>query len=328
MPVVGPAWGAYVLFRIAGSLQKHLFAQWNRGPLEQARGTFRRALKSTDPAIRARARKGLDLVNMAFGAWDFAEGVAYDDPVELLADLASLGVKLHLFRAGAPFLQRILKAAGTNISIRGIEVMVAAFGVIAGGVDPKGLTRFLERFTDTKKLGEDAGRLAGETFDLLAAALDLSADVASGNLLAIPGGVAHIAQQAGDFIGALVGFAQKVEGFIPVPETKEARERTRRGFAEDLEKAGRGTPKKAVESATVRGFREDVEKAGRVPTRVRPRVSVRRPRVQPTRETWPLRDPIVPDVRSDLLRLRGTLQRSTLRTGSLLGILEELKRGG
>lgn len=319
MPVVGPLMGVYVLVRLAGSLQKYLFAPINREPMEREREKVRRLLSHKDPEVRDKARQLLHAMDIVLGTWDWAEGIAYDDPVEMLADLAALGVKLHLFRAGVKFFPRILQAGGAKVAIQGIEVMFQAFGAITGGeLDPASLTKFVDRFTDTKELFDDGSRLAAEGFDLLSAAVDLSADIASGRFLAIPGGLGHIVVQAGEFFASLVGFAQRVEGSVPDP-------RTAVGFAEDVEKAGRAKrhskPHNVVEHTT----REQLDLLRGVVSR-RPRAKP--PRPIPTGRGIPTRDPeTVAEARTDLRRLRGTLRRSRLRQTGRLDILGELKRG-
>ncbi len=154
MPLLLAARSVMVLTRVAGTLQKHLFERW--GPVQ----TTRRAL--SDPKLRAAMspseRAWADAV---LGSWDIAIGWAYDDPVDLIAEVAGLGVNISSVLKGVPIVGRIARVVGTQTAIRGTEFFVNLIGALTDVTDPneiiEGIQGAVDDLTDAADPVVDAG---------------------------------------------------------------------------------------------------------------------------------------------------------------------------
>ncbi len=217
----------YVLTRLSGTLQKHVFED-----LKGVRDvrTFRRELEGVQGEEAARLRAMLDL---QLRGWDIANGIAYDDPVELLADLAAMGVKTGLLKAGEALGTRILAALGVK---SGVEILGAVTDAIQTMTKIEsfldlipGLNRFQEKYNEAVDLSDpvikagidvafEIGDLANATAGFLGSFAGIPGPL--GLAAAAPAAV-NLVKQAMDVVGSILSFfglvQETVEPFIPEP---------------------------------------------------------------------------------------------------------------
>ena len=151
MPLLLAARSVMVLTRVAGTLQKHLFEKLPQ--TISIRKAFRK-VRGQDPNFDAWA-------DAVVRSWDIAIGWAYDDPVDLIADVAGLGVNISSVLKGVGIAGRIGRVVGTQTAIRGTEFFVDLIGALTDVTDPneiiEGLQGAVDDLTDAADPVVDAG---------------------------------------------------------------------------------------------------------------------------------------------------------------------------
>ncbi len=242
----------YVLVRLSGTLQKHVFEK-----LKGVRDvrTFRRELEGKPGEEAARLRSLLDF---QLRGWDVANGIAYDDPVDLLGDLAAMGVKTGLLKAGERLGVRVLAALGVKGGTEIVGALVDAVQTmtkIESFLDLiPGLDRFQERYNEAVDLSDpvikagidvafEIGDLANATVGFIGSFAGIPGPL--GLAAAAPAAV-NLVKQAIDVVNSILSFfglvQETVEPFIPEPERETVLEREKRRRREALP-----PPKKEVE---------------------------------------------------------------------------------
>lgn len=263
MPPFLVAGWVYVLTRLSGTLQKHVFGPMVRPHFETLEKAARAMMRSQDPEVREKGRQALRLLSPVTASYDFAEGIAYDDPVELLADLAALGVKTGLFKLGEAVLPRILAALGVKSSIELVGALTDAIQSVTK------IESFLDLIPALGRFREQVDEAVDRSNPVITSGIDVAFEIgelatAAAGFTVAPGPVAafNLAKQAVDVVTSILSFfglvQETVEPFIPEPrilpkphETLEEtleREKRQRGQVEkekakprfDLEEAIRG----------------------------------------------------------------------------------------
>lgn len=233
MPVFAAVFGAFILLRIAGTLQKHVFENLQgvkdtREMLRQLRAQGRPGPRR--PKARAAWDKAVSGLQTIVDSWDWSIARAYDSWAEMLADVAALGVKIHGIKTGVRLGERLLKTLATTKLDDAVIQMINIIDFLSGGrfrpLD-EALEDFARRYEETlAALGGDFERadpfmregaaLTLQGAELVGAGLGLIQSFGGSFLdpfkgLNILRASADLARETWEYVNALYDFALGIE---------------------------------------------------------------------------------------------------------------------